>query len=155
MRETVMTKEQLAAKLNGREYTNEITADEDKEAKQNGLLVIFGASDDLCELRGVTNDEAGVYGGGTVTISRDGKLLEEIDDDDSQVLQKYGVLSQVRANRAQGIEVEALWCKEEGYSWTFKTPTPHATFEIVEGEEKYCRGIVLSLLPGGGASDDR
>lgn len=41
--------------------------------------------------------------------------------------------------------IEALWCKEDGYSWTYKTEIPHATFEVVEDEEPYCRGIVFAL----------
>ena len=39
-----MTKEELAAKLNGREYGQEITDAESTEAGKAGLLVIFGAS---------------------------------------------------------------------------------------------------------------
>ena len=42
-----MTKEELAATLNGREYNHEITKEEEAEARENGLVVIFGASDDL------------------------------------------------------------------------------------------------------------
>ncbi|MNW22346.1 hypothetical protein D3C71_2237660 [compost metagenome] len=41
--------------------------------------------------------------------------------------------------------IEALWCKEDGYSWTYKTEIPHATFEVADGDEPYCRGIVFSL----------
>ncbi len=45
------TKEQLASRLTGREYGDEITEEEEAEAKASGLFVIFGASDDLCEIR--------------------------------------------------------------------------------------------------------
>ena len=47
-----MTKEQLAELLNGNEYRDEMTKEQEQAAKQNNLLVLFGASDDLLEMRG-------------------------------------------------------------------------------------------------------
>lgn len=41
-----------AEKLDGRKYGNELTRDEEKKLKDLGLVVVFGASDDLCEFRG-------------------------------------------------------------------------------------------------------
>lgn len=138
-------KESLAARLNGREIGDEITSEEEKLAKTNGLVVIFGASDDLCELRGAIEDEVGCYDGGTVFIGRDGKILQEIDDDDREVLEKYGLYKAAHDARMNAIQVEAEWCEVEDYSWTYSTTTPHATFDILEDGEPYCRGIVIDL----------
>jgi hypothetical protein len=140
-----MTKEELAALLNGREYTKEITESEERLAKGSGLVVIFGASDDLCELRGAINDEVGAWKGTDFLISRDGALLPNIDDSDEEILKKYGVMQTVFDQRKKAIQISAQWCKETEYSWTIVTEEPHATFEIVEGDEKFCRGIVLDL----------
>lgn len=115
-----MTKEELAAQLNGRQYTEEITPDEALLAKQEGLVVIFGASDDLCELRGAIHDELGAYKEATVFI-KDGKLLQEIDDDDIEVLKRYGVLGTVLKSHEDATMVKAIWCKTPEYSWTFET----------------------------------
>ncbi len=38
--------------------------------------------------------------------------------------------------------IDAVWCEGE-YSWTYKTNIPHATFDIYEDGEKYCKGIVF------------
>jgi hypothetical protein len=38
--------------------------------------------------------------------------------------------------------IDAVWCEGE-YSWTYKTNIPHATFDIWEDGEKYCKGIVF------------
>jgi hypothetical protein len=38
--------------------------------------------------------------------------------------------------------IDAVWCEGE-YSWTFKTNIPHATFDIFDEGEKYCKGIVF------------
>ena len=140
-----MTKEELASKLNSREIGSEITKAEEAQAKENRLVVIFGASDDLCELRGAIKDEVGAYGDGLVQISREGVLLPEMEDTDEEVLRKYGFLDVLRASRRAAIEVKVWWCVGNGYSWSYETQVPHATFEIMEGTEKYCRGIVIDL----------
>ena len=38
--------------------------------------------------------------------------------------------------------IDAVWC-EGDYSWTYNTNIPHATFDIYENGEKYCKGIVF------------
>ena len=71
-----VTKEQLAERLNGRQYGREITREEEKLAKESGLVVVFGASDDLCEMRGAIDDEFGCYDGGEIECEEyPGKLL--------------------------------------------------------------------------------
>lgn len=134
-----MTKEELAATLNGREYTEEITDAEADNAKTAGLVVVFGASDDLMEFRGAIYDEQGAYNGGTALVDANGLLPEREQIDDDEKLEDFF------KRRKTAHKIEALWCKEAGYSWTFKTKIPHASFEVVEGAEKYCRGIIFAL----------
>lgn len=134
----IMTKEILASKLNGREYREEITHEECKLAKENGLLVIFGASDDLVEFRGAFDDEDGCCGG-TVRFTRN-RIFPDHSDCECQFC---GYKEAVKKSN----EVTAVW-DQDGYSWQYLTSIPHATFEIVEGDngdEKYCRGIVISV----------
>jgi hypothetical protein len=38
--------------------------------------------------------------------------------------------------------IDAVWCDGE-CDWTYKTNIPHATFDIYDGCDKYCRGIVF------------
>ena len=132
-----MTKEELAARLNGREYGSEISADEEKAAKAAGLVVLFGASDDLAELRGAINDEAGCYDGGDIRII-DGELFEEPDCDC-----KWAQEASAAAEKRSAL-IEALWSQGE-WSWTYSTKIPHATFDVMEDGEPYCRGIVFAL----------
>ena len=40
--------------------------------------------------------------------------------------------------------IDAMWCKDE-FSWTYNINIPHATFEIYDGDEKYCKGIVFDI----------
>ena len=69
-----MNAKELAAKLNGREYLQEITRGEAELAKASGLVVVYGASDDLIEFRGAIRDEGDCYDGGTVLIDAKGVL---------------------------------------------------------------------------------
>lgn len=50
--------------LNGREYGDEITREEEAMAKAHGLVVVFGYSDDNMEFCGAITDEVGCYDGG-------------------------------------------------------------------------------------------
>lgn len=133
-----MTKEQLAVLLNGREIGQEIDASEAAEAKRAGLVVVFGDSDDLCEFRGAIYDEAGCYDGGDIFITRTGKLLDEHEEPCRCRFCSYQDV------KKGCLKIEAQWCMD-GYSWTYATDIPHATFDIKEDGVNYCRGIVFEL----------
>ncbi|MBV6321964.1 KTSC domain-containing protein [Duganella violaceipulchra] len=132
-------RDQLAASLSGREYPFGLTKDEQGQAKAAGLLVIFGASDDLMEFRGATNSEFDCYGGGTALIDAKGVLPERENIEEDAELKDY--FAREPATR----KVEAMWAAEPGYSWTYHTDVPHATFEIIEDGTPYCRGIVIDV----------
>lgn len=56
---------ELALKLNGREYREEITNEEAERAFDDGLIVVHGGSDDLCYFAGLYADEKGAWEGNT------------------------------------------------------------------------------------------
>ncbi|MFZ6774709.1 hypothetical protein ACO0LB_18565 [Undibacterium sp. SXout7W] len=134
-----MTKEEFAALLSGRTYGKEITKDEEVIAKELGLIVIIGASDDLVEIYGVEREEIGAYGGTSFMIDANGVLKprDEIDNDDDVALQDYFF------RRGNSKKVEAIFDNDTGYTWTYKTEIPHACFDIFEDGDAYCRGIVI------------
>jgi hypothetical protein len=129
----------MAARLNGREYPFHPAEEEQRLAAEHGLVILYGASDDLAEFRGAIYDEAGA-GDGTFLEIVDGKLAEVPDCDCRWALAAREAIS-LRARK-----IEAVWCEDgTAYSWTYKTDIPHATFEVVEDGEPYCRGIVFAL----------
>ena len=130
-----MTPFELAAILTGREYSEEITGTECAFAKAHGLVVVFGASDDLMEFRGAIDDELDAYEGTTAYLDSNGLLQNDCGNDECPHFANI---------KAKAQTVEAIWDRD-GYSWIFKTDIPHATFEIVEDDDKYCRGIVFAL----------
>lgn len=134
-----MNAKELAKQLNGSEYPLSIPDQLAEQAKAAGLVVVYGQSDDLMEFRGAVRDEFDCYGGGTAYVDSVGVLRdrEQIENDDE--------LKQYFERKPKAKAIEALWCAEEDYSWTYKTAIPHETFEIVEDGEPYCRGIVFAL----------
>ena len=122
-----MTKEELAARIDGCEYGRELTDAEIALAKESGLVVVYECSDDLIEFDGAIEQELDVYRGDTVHVCEHGAATEDM-------------MEQPPDGRMQ--EIEAVWCPPEGGSWAYRTKIPHATFKVMMAGELYCTGIV-------------
>lgn len=122
-----MTAKELASRLDGRQYLEEMTQEEERIAKENGLVVVFGYSDDNVELRGVIDDEWGCWEGGTFWIY------------ESEFVHMTDLL------HGKSKKIEALWCDEGGPCWKYETDIPHETFRIFEEDELFCIGIVFNI----------
>lgn len=138
-----MNAKELADQLDGIEYPACLEPRMCDAAKDAGLVIVYGASDDLMEFEGAIRDEIGAYEGTTVQVDATGILADwdNIEDDDRQDLD---FMRDYFKREGGGRTIEAVWDRD-GYSWTYKTDIPHETFEIVEDGEKYCRGIIFSL----------
>ena len=142
----IMKAEIFAELLNENEYGNEITNEQCEFAKEHGLVVVFGASDDLCEFRGAIEDEASCYDGGKIVIFKnkkdwnvwDADAIDDLEDSRKEV----AALDAVAVNQT----IDAIWCPDEPQcSWIYKTDIPHSTFRIMEDGELYCMGIVFAV----------
>jgi hypothetical protein len=142
-----MSPELFARTLNGREYGSEITSDEEATAKAAGLVVVFGASDDLVELRGAIDEELGACDGTTFRVCGDGILNSWPDSGNRDLQFSEDEAEDYFKRKAAGFKtIEAVWSPAgEEKSWAYKTDIPHAKFDIVEGDEVYCTGIVFAL----------
>lgn len=134
-----MTTKELAAMLNGRERGGEISNREAYSIKEDGLVVVYGYSDDNVELRGAIDAEVGAYDGTTIHITPEG-LLEE---------PACGIAENVEcpyfaAAKSAAKTIDAVWGRG-GTPWTFETGIPHETFTIFEDGEAFCKGIVFSM----------
>lgn len=136
-----MTPETLAALLNGREYRNEMTREEEQAAKAAGLVVVFGASDDLVELRGAIYDEVGAYHGTSFRVDREGlkPAWDDIDHEDEDACETY-----FRRKAVPFSEVRVV-----GPPWLFFTSVLHSKFRVMEEGEVYGQGIVFRLADAG------
>ena len=132
-----MTTKELAALLDGNQYGKEITKEQEAIAKDNGLVVVYGYSDDNVVLAGAFDDEVGAFDGTTFYVTRDG-VLQEPDCG-------YDGCKYYEAAKANAQEIKAIWGNTGNPCWSFETTIPHETFRIYEDEELFCVGIVFSV----------
>ncbi len=138
-----MTPSEMAARLTGREYGSETTPEDEALAKEHGLVIVFGASDDLLEFRGAIDDELGAWNGRFARVDQKG-LTSEFEGIDLHARNAKELLRDYFRREDKGATIHAKWATD-GYSWIITTDTPHATFEIVEDGEPFCRGIVFAM----------
>lgn len=129
----MLTKEDLASRLQGREYRREMTKAEEAEAKAAGLVVIFGASDDNVEIRGAADDELGACDGSEVLFTPAGLLRNDCTDYDCPYFAQLKSLA---------APVTCHWGRD---GWSYSSNIPHATFEVFDEGSVCCRGLVFSL----------
>lgn len=134
-----MNAQELAARLDGREYGKEVTRQDEADAREAGLVIVFGASDDLMEFRGAINDEVGAYEGGTAYVDAQGLIPVEYEDLSDE--ETYDMLSR----KQHAIGIFAQWCPDDDLSWRIETNLPHSTFTIFDNGETYCEGLVFAL----------
>ncbi len=77
-----MTMGQLATLLDGRAYGEVIAPEEERAAKDNGLVPVYGTSDDLMVFAGAIHDDVGCFDGGTAYLDETGLWYSGCDDDD-------------------------------------------------------------------------
>lgn len=130
-----MTIKDFAQQLNGKEYDScMFLKSELQTAKENGWVIVTGASDDLMEFEGAMYDEGGCFDGGKVFFSKEAVWNGE---DDKSAFPNC---------------IEAIWCGKEILDengnvilWTYETDIPHETFMVYEDGRPYCKGIVFSV----------
>lgn len=122
--------------ISGKEYGYpQFTKEEIEIAKENGFVIVYGASDDLMEFEGAIRDEGGCFDGGRVYFNKT-EVCQ--DESDRSAFDNYSN------------SINAVWGRdtdenEKLITWTYETEIPHETFMIYEGGEPYCRGIVFSI----------
>ena len=122
-----MTAKEMAERLNGCQYGNEITRAEAQLAKENGLVVVYGYSDDNMEFDGAIYEEIGCWGGGYAYINRSG-MLEDPHCDSKEECKYFQSASK------DCKKIKACWDAPGKAPWTFETDIPHETFNVYEDD---------------------
>ena len=158
-----LTKEELAARLDGMEYRNSIPKDLLEAAKKNNLVIIHGASDDIVSFSGAITDEDYASDGGVIHFSRKGIPKNDCDNDECPYyaawLKRAIVSGEVR-------EIKIFWCGQcqnetmdsLAYNmlgkptWCYDCENiagQFVTFDMfdTDGDEReyYCRCVVIDL----------
>lgn len=124
---------ELVERLSYLEYPIKIKEEDIEFAKVNGLVIVSGASDDLCYLEGAICEEVGCFDGGALFF-KNGELISH----DVDFLCEKETDSFVR--------LQINWCDpNELFTWTYKfdQDIPVEKFGVYDGEEAYCEGIVF------------
>lgn len=133
---------EFAQKLHGRIKGKDIMTDDEILARDNGLCIVVGESDDLMGIYGAIYDEVGALNGGLAWVRDDGTI---IGDENCSDVEREDM------SNASIPTVRAVWQPKElkGASWLITTEIPHATFDIYDDEDTeqiFCRGIVFALV---------
>ncbi|MDP2217479.1 MAG: hypothetical protein Q8J68_09350 [Methanolobus sp.] len=130
-----MNAKELATLLDGIEYTG-VTKEHAAIAKENGLVIVYGASDDIVVFEGAIYDDVSCFCGGKAHLDSTGLINNLCDDDRCPYFQ---------AERDKGVVIQAIWHDKGNPCWTYGTKIPHETFDMMEDDELYCIGIVFTL----------
>lgn len=121
--EIILSAKDLAKWFDGINYLD-IMAYDFSKVKENGLVVIYGQSDDLIEFEGGIYDEGSCFNGGEMFFNESGLVSKDTEN----------------ANK-----ILACWNKHKDYSWTYELDIPHESFDIYDDGKKFCRGIVFQV----------
>lgn len=117
----------------GREYLGEVK----DFAEENGMVIIFGYSDDVMVVRGAINETFGAFKGTTVYFAPDGRVLTADENEEDRSETK--TLPFVKA-------VKGTMVDGEDVMWNFETSLPCKRFHVMDDGELFCVGIVISLF---------
>ena len=131
-----MCLKEVARIMNNNEYRDELTKEQEELLKAEGIVVLFGASDDLTELRGAIDDEVGAYDGVILYFDEEGKLLNNTYD--AEELKDIA-----KPNGLKSIKVIADY--DEYPVFRYETDIPHEKFNIIEDGNIYCEGICFNM----------
>jgi hypothetical protein len=136
-----MTKEELAAMLDGREMGNEISNEEAALARASGLVVAFGYSDDNVEFRGALHDEIGAGDDTDIDFRKTAKGYAHFQMPENG----WELLEGGWTPPATVLRVNAKFCPPEHPSgWLITSDAPFAPFNIMEDGEVFCVGAVIA-----------
>lgn len=126
---------ELAAFLDGDQRLKVMGRMERRWAKESGLVAAFRAGGNYIEFCGAVNDEINLYEYNNVFFTKAGLLLNTCDDENCPHFERL---------KMAATPISIIWGNDR-YSFTIETAIPHATFDVLQEGEKYCRGIVFAL----------
>ncbi len=138
-----MTIKEIIVMINGTKHRSMAVEKIHKLAAENGIVIVFGASDDLMEFRGAIYDEECLIDGGEVFVRPSG-LVKQPECDCQHAADWFNNA------KKDSRKIEALWCRnidrsQSEISWQYKTEIPHETFVIMDDGRTYCRGIAFKV----------
>lgn len=117
-----MNTKEWAEKLNNIEYPADEIWDMRKQFEEDGVVVVYGASDDLIEFEGAIQDEGDCY------------------NDKVFYLNKEGLTTSYSKNY-----VKVTHPHDGTVQFNYETNIPCEWFNVMEDGELYCKGFVFNI----------
>ena len=116
-----MNLKEWAEKLNGIEYPADEIWDMRKELENDGIVAIYGASDDLIEIEGAIQDEGDCYNDRTFYLNENG------------------------LNKKSEYYIKVTHPHNGAAQFVYETNIPNVEwFDVMEDGELYCKGFVFN-----------
>lgn len=142
-----MNLKEWAEKLNGCEYGDELSNEDKKLLEKDGIVAVFGYSDDNIELEGAIYDELPAYDEKTyywfgkyfVSNNRINEFLDYVDDEFYVFKPILEPLFKNNFERSYIISKPGENCQFE-----YETNIPCEWFNVMEDGNLYCKGFVFN-----------
>lgn len=148
-----MTKEELAAKINGRTLSRLMSKQEQEEAREAGLVVVYGKNDDTVVFDGALwGQDINVLGGDYFIISKPAEFIPvqcNCCKYDTQMYIKSDCVEPMSVGSSP-IDHPNLFFADgyptsKYYLWAISTNLPSAMFKIERSGRMFGIGVVVSL----------
>jgi len=145
-----MNLKEWAKKLNGCEYGNEVSDEDIELLEKDGVVAVFGYSDDNMELVGAINDEYPAYDNSVYYYCGDESFMEENDinefldyvDDEYPALKKIVTKALCDNKDNSSITIK----KSDKCQFEYETNIPNVEyFDVLEDGELYCKGFIFNI----------
>lgn len=140
-----MNLKEWAEKLNNMEYRSDSLLENDKQLKEDGVVAVVGASDDLCELYGAIHDEYDCYNGTILYWNGKDFFTETQKDDflgyvDNEYPEFFEMCQKLFKDDVMYIKIsDGRDCQFE-----YETNIPCEWFNVMEDGELYCKGFIFN-----------
>lgn len=142
-----MNLKEWAEKLNDCEYGNEVSDEDRRNLSEDGVVVVYGYSDDNMEMDGAIYDEYPSYadtiyywtGNGFVSNDRINEFLDYIDDEYREF---YPLLKPLFKNNTERSYIRSIPGKD--CQFEYETNIPCEWFNVMEDGNLYCKGFVFN-----------
>lgn len=143
-----MTAKEIAAILDGSDYRENMDAkikSVEQQAKKAGLVIAYGESDDLLELRGFIHDEFSSITEVELMWAFNRVLVDDDYREIFEKIDKLGIEVGIKKDSAPPAFLKSEW-EPEGVdtSWLITPFVPHETFKVMEDGHVYCIGAVFA-----------
>lgn len=101
--------------------------------RENGFVIIYAEDDNTCKLNGVLEDQTNIRTSGILEVGENG-FEPDVNDNIKQIQVTYHAPIRLGEQSFDRIP-----------QWSFDTNLPHAEFEIQDGVNVYCKGLILRI----------